>query len=250
MLKHRCAACGSQDIRKDRRLGGRLVCNNCGSYAIGFARSLDSGSAFNPFSSDTRVFGFNVSPTDWQYLMPAALIIFVFIFSDLIPVFSKGDFAYWSGGLLLQPYRAITMHLFHASFGHLLSNIGGIIISRYFFLQLGLRSKSLFGLLVLLLMPLQAILKWFFDMFIASNPSSFAIGFSGIAFGIDAFILMASIYGKARFLGGELGLSSNLQVRQTCLVFTAIGVVYSLLPGVDFIGHLVGFLAGLLLFLF
>lgn len=249
MLKHRCAACGSQDIRKDRSLGGRLVCNNCGSYAIGFARSLDGSSAFNPFNTDTRVMGFTVAPTDWQYLIPAVLIIFVFVFSDLIPVFPKGDFAYWSGGLLLQPYRAITMHLFHANFGHLLSNVGGIIISRYFFLQLGLRSKLLFLLLVLLLMPLQAILKWLFDIFVVSNLSSFAIGFSGIAFGVDAFILMASTYGKARFLGLDLGLSSNPQVRQTCLVFTVIGVVYSLLPGVDFVGHLVGFLAGLILFL-
>ncbi len=78
---------------------------------------------------------------------------------------------------------------------------------------------------------------------------SFALGFSGILYGIDAFILLASIYGKERFLKLKIDLRKNQQVRQTIIVLTGVGIAWSFLPGISLPGHLAGFIAGALLFL-
>ena len=78
---------------------------------------------------------------------------------------------------------------------------------------------------------------------------SLAIGFSGILYGVNAFILLASIYEKQRFIGLKIDLKKNQQIRQTMIVLTGIGIAWSLLPGISLLGHLAGFIAGVLLFL-
>ena len=78
---------------------------------------------------------------------------------------------------------------------------------------------------------------------------SFAVGFSGILYGVDAFILLASIYGKLRFAGLDVQLKKDKQIRHTMVVLTSIGIAWSLLPGISLLGHLSGFNEGSLLFI-
>ena len=78
---------------------------------------------------------------------------------------------------------------------------------------------------------------------------SLAVGFSGIIYGIHAFILLSSVYGKERFACLDIGLRKDKQIYQTMLIITTVGVAWSLLPGISLLGHLAGIIAGTLLFL-
>ena len=77
---------------------------------------------------------------------------------------------------------------------------------------------------------------------------SLAVGFSGILYGVNAFVLLASTYGKEYFLNCEISLKKNHQIRQMMLVITCLGIGWSFSPGISLIGHLSGFLAGVFLF--
>ena len=78
----------------------------------------------------------SISKYDLQYIASAALLISVFIFTDLIVVFDK-EFLYFVPRLIsVQPHRIFTSILVHADLNHLLSNLGGIIITRYFLMRL------------------------------------------------------------------------------------------------------------------
>ncbi len=149
----------------------------------------------------------------------------------------------------MEPYRIITTHFMHGDTQHLLANTFGIVVARYCLKGLRLKGNSFFLLLVSLLIPCQTLIFWFVDIFFFKNPMSLAIGFSGILYGVDVFILLASIYGKQRFIGLEIGLRKDQQIRQTMMVLTGIGIIWSLLPGISLLGHLAGFIAGALLFL-
>ena len=245
---HQCKDCGSRDIRNDRSLGGRLVCIRCGSFTIGFKQQRSGvkkvSQGYRSLSS-----GITVARDDWQYLIPFLICLLGFIATDILGLLDKSYIVYWSGGLLAQPHRILTAHFFHGDFGHLLFNTGGIIIARNFFRTLGLSNRSFFLLLIAFLIPLQVSINWFYDIFVARNPMSLALGFSGIIYGIDAFILLASIYGKQTFLGVQIGLSRNYQCRQTMTILTVMGVLYSFTPGISLMGHLSGFAAGAFLFL-
>ncbi len=248
MVLHQCKDCGSTDIRTDRSLGGRLVCTKCGSFTIGFKQQRNrEKKVFQGYQSLSS--GITVSRDDWQYFIPSLICLLGFIATDILGLLDKSNIVYWSGGLLSQPYRILTSHFFHGDFGHLLFNTGGIIIARNFFRTLGLSNRSFFVLLTACLIPLQVSINWFYDIFVARNPMSLALGFSGIIYGIDAFILLASIYGKQTFLGVHIGLSRNYQCRQTMTLLTVMGVLYSFAPGISLMGHLSGFAAGTLLFL-
>ena len=83
----------------------------------------------------------SISKYDWQYILIASLIILVFLLTDLIGVFDK-EFLYFVPRLISeQPYRIFTSILVHADLNHLLSNLGGIIITRYFLMRLGIESR-------------------------------------------------------------------------------------------------------------
>lgn len=243
---HQCRACGSEDIKTDRSLGGRLICARCGSFVIGFKERKNSTKIYQGLKSLNP--GIKISSDDWQYMLPFLACLVIFLATNT-GVLNQSDFSYWSGGLLLQPYRIITSHFIHLDFEHLLSNTFGIVIARHFLRMLGLSNKLFFVLLISLLMPLQVLLHWFYDIVIVNNPMSLSAGFSGVLFGVDAFILLASIYGKRYFMGVEIALSNNYQARRTMTILTAIGAIYSLMPGVSLLGHLTGFVAGSLLFL-
>ena len=82
-----------------------------------------------------------ISKYDWQYLITGIFLITVFIFTDLIEVIDKEYFYFVPRLISDQPHRIFTSILIHADLNHLLSNLGGIIITRYFLMKLGIKSR-------------------------------------------------------------------------------------------------------------
>ncbi len=244
-MKHQCKDCGSNQIYADRQLGGRLVCNKCGSFVIGWDnRSLRRNSnIIKPFKSN------NIDPVDYQYLAVAGALIAIWIASDLLGLISKDHWMDWSRMMLYQPHRFFTSALVHLDAKHLLMNLGGIVVARAIFIQLRMRSNYLFILLTLLLIPLSNGLQWVWEAIIVSNLNAASLGFSGVVYGIDAFLLLAAIRGKDKFLKLPINLTPNYQTRQTMIVLTVVGQVWNFSGGVSIVGHQSGFIAGLLLFL-
>tara|TARA_B100000700_G_C15024279_1_gene847335 strand:- start:910 stop:1497 length:588 start_codon:yes stop_codon:yes gene_type:complete len=189
-----------------------------------------------------------VSHDDWQYLIPFLVCTVCFIATDLLGIIEKTSVAYWSGSLLAEPYRIITSHFFHGDINHLLANTSGIIVARYFLKALRLRSDYFLFAVIALLIPLQPFICWSIDFFVNANPMPPAIGFSGILFGIDAFILLTTIYGKKNFLFIKCDMNKNSNLVKPISLFTGIGIVWSFLPGISLIGHFAGFVSGLILF--
>ncbi len=177
----------------------------------------------------------SISKYDWQFILSASLLILVFILTDLIEVFNK-EFLYFVPRLISdQPYRIFTSILIHADLNHLLSNLGGIIITRYFLMRLGIESRFFYLKFILICSFLNFFIIWIYEKilsyFINFYPNYAALGFSGIIYALFGFLLLTSFYGKSHFLGNKIGLKS------------------SFLPGVSLLGHLSGFIAGCFLFL-
>tara|TARA_B100000902_G_C27016977_1_gene767700 strand:+ start:221 stop:826 length:606 start_codon:yes stop_codon:yes gene_type:complete len=198
-------------------------------------------------------FNNSISKYDWQYIISAFLLISVFIFTDLIKVLDK-EFFYFVPRLISdQPYRIFSSILIHADFNHLLSNLGGIIISRYFLMRLGIESRFFYLKFILtcsflnffIIWVCEKILFYFFNFY----PNYAALGFSGIIYAFFGFLLLASFYGKSYFLGKKIGLNSNFEVQKMSMTICLIGLIFSFLPGVSLLGHVSGFIAGCFLFL-
>ena len=85
-----------------------------------------------------------ISRYDWQFIIIGFILISVFTFTDLIGVFDKELFYFVPRLISDQPYRIFTSILIHADRNHLLSNVGGIIITRYFLKRLGIESRFFF----------------------------------------------------------------------------------------------------------
>ena len=195
----------------------------------------------------------SISKYDWQYVVIAFVLILVFSFTDLIKVFDK-EILYFVPKLISdQPYRIFTSILVHADSNHLLSNLGGVIIIRYFLMRLGIESRLFFLKFILICSLLnffiiwvyEKILSYFFDIY----PNYAALGFSGIIYALFGFLLLTSIYGKNYFLGKKISLKSNYEVQKMLKTICFIGLIFSFLPGVSLLGHISGFVAGCFLFL-
>ena len=189
-----------------------------------------------------------VSKDDWQYLAPFLACIICFISTDILGIIDKISVAYWSGRLLVEPHRIFTAHFFHGDINHLLANISGIIVARYFLKALRLKSHYFFVSIIFIMIPLQSFIFWYVDNFVYGNSMSLAIGLSGILFGIDAFILMTTIYGKKRFIFLKLEMKKNLKLFKSIALITGLGIVFSFLPGISLLGHMSGLVDGFLLF--
>ena len=74
------------------------------------------------------------------------------------------------------------------------------------------------------------------------------LGFSGLLYGVNAFILLSSVYGKKYMLGLKIGLERNLEVTKIVFVLSTLGFLLSALPRISFSGHLSGFVGGVILF--
>ena len=86
-------------------------------------------------------FNNSISKYDWQYLITGFSLISVFIFTDLIEVIDKEYFYFIPRLISDQPHRIFISILIHIDLNHLLSNLGGIIITRYFLMRLGIESR-------------------------------------------------------------------------------------------------------------
>tara|TARA_Y100001978_G_scaffold198783_1_gene211811 strand:+ start:248 stop:853 length:606 start_codon:yes stop_codon:yes gene_type:complete len=189
---------------------------------------------------------------DLQFIVSASILISVFIFTDLIKAIDK-EFLFFVPRLISdQPHRIFTSILIHADLNHLLSNLGGIIISRYFLIRLGIQSRFFYLKFIFICSFLnffiiwvyERILSYFFNIYL--NYAS--LGFSGIIYASFGFLLLTSFYGKSYFLGNKIGLRSNYEIQKMSKTICFIGLIFSLMPRVSLLGHISGFVAGCLLY--
>ena len=195
----------------------------------------------------------SISKYDWQYLITGLFLISVFIFTDLIGFIDKEYFYFVPRLISDQPHRIFTSILIHADLNHLLSNLGGIIITRYFLMRIGIESRFFYLEFILICSFLNFFIIWFYEKILAYflnvYPNYAALGFSGIIYALFGFLLLTSFYGKSHFLGKKIGLKSNYEVQKMTMTICIIGLIFSFLPGVSLLGHLSGFIAGCFLFL-
>ena len=194
-----------------------------------------------------------ISKYDWQYIVSGFFLISVFIFTDLIRVFDKEFFYYVPRLISDQPYRIFTSILVHADLNHLLSNLGGIIITRYFLMRLGMESRFFYLKFILICSFLNFFIIWVYEKilsyFFNFYPNYAALGFSGIIYALFGFLLLSSFHGKNYFLGKRINLTSNFEIQKMSKTICLIGLIFSFLPGVSLMGHISGFISGCFLFL-
>mgnify|MGYP001212711391 CR=1 FL=1 len=194
-----------------------------------------------------------ISKYDWQYIISASLLVSVFIFTDLIRFLDKQSLYFIPQLISYQPYRIFTSIIIHADFNHLLSNLGGIVITRYILMRLGIQSIFFYlkftlissFLIFFIIWIYEKILSYFFNIY----PNYATLGFSGIIYALFGFLLLTSFYGKNYFFGKKIGLKSNYEIQKMSKTICFIGLIFSFLPGVSLLGHISGFIAGCLLFL-
>ena len=104
-----------------------------------------------------------ISKYDWQYLVTGFFLISVFIFTDLIGVIDKEYFYFVPRLISDQPYRVFTSILTHADLNHLLSNLGGIIITRYFLMRLGNKNRFFYLKFILSCSFLNFFIIWVYE---------------------------------------------------------------------------------------
>ena len=197
-------------------------------------------------------FNNSISKYHWQFIVTGFFLILVFIFTDLISVIEKEYFYFVPRLISDQPHRIFTSILVHADLNHLLSNLGGIIITRYFLIRLGIKSRLFYLKFILICSILNFFIIWAYESTLSYfniYPNYAALGFSGIIYGLFGFLLITSFYGKNNFLGREIGFKSNYEVQKMSKTICLIGLIFSFLPGVSLLGHLSGFIAGCFLFL-
>ena len=198
-------------------------------------------------------FNNSISKNEWQYILSASLLLIVFILTDLIGVIDKEYFYFVPKLISDQPYRIFTSILVHADLNHLLSNIGGIIITRYFLMRLGIESRFFYLKFILICSFLNFFIIWVYEKillyFLNFYPNYASLGFSGIIYAFFGFLLLTSFYGKSHFLGSEIDLKKNYEIQKMSKTICLIGLIFSFLPGISLLGHLSGFVAGCFLFL-
>ena len=183
-----------------------------------------------------------------QFIIPSFLCLLLYIVINLKRFFLISDFSYWSSNLLNQPYRILSYSFLHKDFNHLLSNLFGIVVVRYCFKKLKLKNIYLFFYLIILLIPIKTFYLFIIDNFLFYDPNHLLIGFSGIIFGTFSFFLLSSVFGKVYIFNIFIGLKKNYEIKKLMTIFLSLGIVYSLLPGISFSGHVAGILSGFFIF--
>ena len=190
-----------------------------------------------------------IDVNDYQFIIFPLLLILVFLITDIFYTFNKIEYAYSNSIIPSEIYRLFTCHFLHKDLNHLLSNIGGVIIARYYFKQLKLNNRYFFIYLVLLIIPIQSFIMIFADNYLIKKDVYYAYGFSGIIYGIDSFLLLISLMGKRTILNLELNIKKNRLASKSLSILTYIGIIYSLFPGISLTAHLAGLIAGSIIFL-
>ena len=183
-----------------------------------------------------------------QFIIPVFVCFVLFFIINIQGLFNISELSYWSGFIIKQPYRIISYSFVHQDFNHLFSNIFGIIVVRYCFLNLNLKNKFLFFYLTILLVPIQTIFLFIIDNFLIYNYNHLLVGFSGVLFGSYTFILLSSIFGKRNILNIFIGLEKSKDIKKLMILFLSLGIAYSLLPNISLSGHLSGMLSGFVIF--
>jgi len=183
-----------------------------------------------------------------QFIIPVFICFLLFIIININGLFNISELSYWSGFIIKQPYRIISYSFVHKDFNHLFSNIFGIIVVRYCFLNLNLKNKFLFFYLTILLVPMQTIFLFIIDNFLIYNYNHLLVGFSGVLFGSYTFILLSSIFGKKNIFNIFIGLEKSKDIKKLMILFLSLGIAYSLLPNISLSGHLSGMLSGFVIF--
>ena len=194
-----------------------------------------------------------ISKYDWQYIICSLILVIFFIVTDLIRLFDKEFLFYVPSIISVQPYRIFTSILTHTDLNHLFSNLGGIVITRYFFIRLGLKSQFFYLKFILICSFLNFLIIWAYEKillyFFNVYQNYAALGFSGIIYALFGFLLLSSFYGKNYFLGKRINLTSNFEIQKMSKTICLIGLIFSFLPGVSLMGHISGFISGCFLFL-
>ena len=194
-----------------------------------------------------------ISKYDWQYIICSLILVVCFICTDLIRLFDKEFLFYVPSIISVQPYRIFTSILTHTDLNHLFSNLGGIVITRYFFIRLGLKSQFFYLKFILICSFFNFAFRWIFERFLSYlfniYPNYASLGFSGIIYAFFGFILLSSFYEKSYFCGSKINLKNNYEIQTMSKTICLIGLLFSFLPGVSLIGHLSGFVAGCFLYL-
>ena len=185
---------------------------------------------------------------EFQYILPSFFCILLYVVINFKGFFLVSDLSYWSSNLINQPYRILSYSFVHKDLNHLLSNLFGIVVVRYCFINLNLKNIFLFFYLILLLIPVQTFYLFIVDNFLFYNPNHLLVGFSGIIFGAFSFILLSSLYGKKYILNIFIDLKKNYEINKLMTVFLSLGIVYSLFPGISLSGHVAGILSGFIIF--
>ena len=183
-----------------------------------------------------------------QFIIPSFLCLLFFIVINFKRFLLVSDLAYWSSYLIKQPYRILSYSFVHRDLNHLLSNLFGMVVVRYCFINLNLKNIYLFLYLIMLLIPIQTLYLFIVDNFLFYNPNNLLIGFSGIIFGAFSFILLSSIYGKEYIFNIFIGLKKNYEINKLMTLFLSLGIFYSFLPSISLSGHVAGILSGFILF--
>ena len=191
----------------------------------------------------------NIIKKEAQFIIPSFICFLLFVIINFKRFYLLPDLSYWSSYLITQPYRILSYSFVHKDFNHLLSNLFGIIVVRYCFINLNLKNIFLFLYLIILLIPIQTFFLFILDNFIFYNPNHLLVGFSGIIFGTFAFILLSSLYGKEYILNIFIGLKKNNEIYKLMTVFLSLGIVYSFLPSISLSGHIAGILSGFIIFI-
>jgi len=183
-----------------------------------------------------------------QFIIPSFLCVLFFVVINFKRFFLVSDLAYWSSYLIKQPYRILSYSFVHRDLNHLLSNLFGMVVVRYCFINLNLKNIYLFLYLIILLIPIQTLYLFIVDNFLFYNPNNLLIGFSGIIFGAFSFILLSSIYGKEYIFNIFIGLKKNYEINKLMTLFLSLGIFYSFLPSISLSGHVAGILSGFIIF--
>ncbi len=184
-----------------------------------------------------------------QFIIPSFVCFLLFVIINFKRFFLVPDLSYWSSYLITQPYRILSYSFVHKDFNHLLSNLFGIIVVRYCFINLNLKNIFLFLYLIILLIPIQTFFLFIVDNFIFYNPNHLLVGFSGIIFATYSFILLSSLYGKEYIMNIFIGLKKNNEIFKLMTVLLSLGIVCSLLPSISLSGHITGILSGFIIFI-
>ena len=168
-------------------------------------------------------------------------------------MFDKEIFYYLPRLINDQPYRILASILVHVDLNHLLSNLGGIIITRYFLMRLGIESRFFYLKFILICSFLNFFIIWVYEKILSYFFNFYlnyaALGFSGIIYALFGFLLLSSFYGKNYFLGKQISLKSNFEIQKMSKTICLIGLIFSFFPGVSLLGHVSGFISGCFLFL-